>query len=84
MLVGITFTAAYIIYFKFINPSANVPDRWLFGISPEGIGIIGMILNFVTTLTVSRFTSPPPEEVQNMIEDIRIPRGATSAHEINA
>ena len=84
MLVGITFTAAYIIYFKFINPSANVPDRWLFGISPEGIGIIGMILNFVTTLTVSRFTSPPPESVQNMVEDIRIPRGAASAHEINA
>ncbi len=84
MLAGITFTAVYIIYFKFVNPSANVPDGWLFGISPEGIGAIGMVINFIVALTVSRFTAPPPIEVQRLVEDIRIPRGAHGAHEINA
>ena len=84
MLAGIIFTAAYIIYFKFVNPSANVPDKWLFGISPEGIGAVGMVINFIVALTVSRFTAPPPIEVQNLVEEIRIPRGAHAAHEISA
>jgi cation/acetate symporter len=84
MLTGITFTAAYIIYFKFVNPAANVPDRWLFGISPEGIGAVGMVINFIVALTVSRFTPAPPIEVQNLVEEIRIPRGAHAAHEISA
>ena len=84
MLTGITFTAGYIIYFKFINPSANVPQKWLFGISPEGIGAVGMILNFVVALVVSRFTAPPPARVQDLIEEIRIPKGASEAHEISA
>ena len=80
MIVGITFTAAYIIYFKFLGGTA---DQWLFGISPEGIGVLGMILNFVVALVISRFTPPPPEEIQGLIEHIRIPKGAggpTSAH----
>ena len=84
MLTGITFTAAYIIYFKFINPSANIPQKWLFGISPEGIGAVGMVLNFVVALVVSRFTPPPPAHVQALIEEIRIPKGASEAHEISA
>jgi len=84
MLTGITFTAGYIIYFKFINPSANVPQKWLFGISPEGIGAVGMVLNFVVALVVSRFTAPPPARVQALIEEIRIPKGASEAHEISA
>ena len=84
MLTGITFTAGYIIYFKFINPSANIPQKWLFGISPEGIGAVGMILNFVVALVVSRFTAPPPAHVQALIEEIRIPKGASEAHEISA
>jgi cation/acetate symporter len=84
MLTGITFTAAYIIYFKFVNPAANVPERWLFGISPEGIGTIGMVLNFAVALTVSRITSPPPAGVQALIENIRIPKGASEPHEISA
>ncbi|MHC4112336.1 MAG: sodium:solute symporter family protein [Planctomycetota bacterium] len=84
MLAGITFTAAYIIYFKFINPAANLPDKWLFGISPEGIGALGMAINFVITLFVSAFTAPPPERVQALVEEIRIPKGAHMAHEINA
>jgi cation/acetate symporter len=84
MLTGITFTAAYIVYFKFINPSANIPQKWLFGISPEGIGAVGMILNFVVALVVSRFTAPPPAQVQALVEEIRIPKGASVAHEISA
>ncbi|MHC4679660.1 MAG: sodium:solute symporter family protein [Planctomycetota bacterium] len=84
MLAGITLTAAYIIYFKFVNPAANVPERWFFGISPEGIGTVGMALNFAVALTVSRFTSPPPPRVQALVENIRVPKGAGEPHEINA
>jgi cation/acetate symporter len=73
MLTGIGFTGAYIIYFKFINPDINNADHWLWGISPEGIGAIGMLLNFAVMLTVSRFTPPPPAEVQANIEAIRSP-----------
>ncbi|RMG63014.1 MAG: cation acetate symporter [Bacteroidetes bacterium] len=80
MLVGIAFTAAYIIYFKFVNPEMNNADHWLFGVSPEGIGTLGMILNFAVTLIVSRLTPPPPADVQQMVEDIRVPRGAGAAH----
>jgi cation/acetate symporter len=72
MLAGILFTAAYIIYFKFINPAAG-PDAWWFGISPEGIGAIGMLLNFAVMGIVTRFTKPPPQEVQGAVEMIRYP-----------
>ena len=78
-VLGIVFTAAYIIYFKFVNPAANVPANWWFGISPEGIGTLGMILNIVASLVVSRMTPEPPEEVQHIVEDIRFPKGAGSA-----
>ena len=74
MVVGIAFTAAYIIYFKFVNPEANTSAHWLFGISPEGIGALGMLLNFAVSLSVSRFTAPPPADVQRMVETIRVPR----------
>lgn len=74
MITGILFTAGYIIYFKFINPSANSSENWLMGISPEGIGFLGMIINFFIAVTVSNFTKQPPAEVQNMIENIRVPR----------
>jgi cation/acetate symporter len=79
MVSGIVFTAAYIIYFKFINPDANNADHWLFGISPEGIGTLGMLLNFTVALTVQRFTKPAPQEIQDMVDDLRHPRGANSA-----
>lgn len=74
MICGMSFTTAYIIYFKFINPEANTAAHWLWGISPEGIGGVGMLLNFGVALVVSSFTSPPPTVVQDMVEDIRIPR----------
>ncbi|WJG08825.1 sodium:solute symporter family protein [Aliiglaciecola sp. LCG003] len=79
MLAGITFTAAYIIYFKFVNPAANVPANWLFNISPEGIGTIGMIVNFVVALVVLKFTGDAPEEIQQLVEDIRFPKGSGEA-----
>ena len=75
MLVGITFTAAYIIYFKFFSKLPAAEQNWLFGISPEGIGSIGMILNFIVSLVVSRMTQPPPQHVQDMIDEIRVPTG---------
>ena len=73
MIVGITFTAIYIIFFKFIRPDLNVPNNWLLGISPEGIGTVGMMLNFIVSICVSAMTPPPPEEVQNLVEEIRVP-----------
>ncbi len=79
MVVGIVFTAAYIIYFKFVNPDANTKEHWWFGVSPEGIGTVGMLLNFAVSLLVSRFTAPPPAEVQELAESIRVPRGAGEA-----
>lgn len=80
MLSGILFTAAYIIYFKFINPAANVPDNWLFSVSPEGIGTIGMVINFVVAYIVYKLTDEAPEEIQQLVEDIRYPKGSGSAH----
>ena len=79
MVLGIVFTATYIIYFKIANPELNVSENWLFGISPEGIGTFGMILNMLVTIVVSRLTPAPSEDIQQLVEDIRIPRGAGGA-----
>ncbi len=79
MLSGIGFTAAYIIYFKFINPAANVPANWLFNISPEGIGTIGMVINFIVAYVVYKLTKEAPESIQQLVEDIRYPKGAGGA-----
>jgi len=75
MITGIGFTLSYIVYFQFITDSK---EYW-FGISPEGIGFIGMILNFLVAFVVSRLTPAPPQEVQDMVESIRIPKGAGQA-----
>lgn len=82
MITGLLFTGGYIINFKFLNPASNIADNWLFGISPEGIGFIGMILNFIVSWVVMKFTPPPPEEIRELVENIRYPRGATEAHEL--
>jgi len=76
MLTGLFFTMGYIIYFKgvFIAPlAANTPENWWFGISPEGIGTIGALLNFAVAIGVSRFTPPPPPAVRELVERIRVP-----------
>lgn len=79
MVSGLVFTLAYIIYFKFISPELNTADHWWFGVSPEGIGSIGMLINFLVCIVVSQFTPAPPQSVQDMIQEIRIPRGAGKA-----
>ncbi len=73
MIAGIVFTATYIIYFKFINPAADTAENWWFGISPEGIGTVGMLLNFIISVVVCRFTPAPPQDVVDMVLDIRVP-----------
>jgi cation/acetate symporter len=84
MVSGITFTAAYIVYFNFVAPELNTAEHWWLGISPEGIGTVGMLLNFAVTMGVSRVTPPPPAHIQVLVDLIRIPRGAGEAHEIQA
>ncbi|MAL98878.1 sodium:solute symporter family protein [Hydrocarboniclastica marina] len=79
MLTGLIFTFAYIVYFKFVSPASNTPDSWWFGISPEGIGSLGMVFNFVIAFTVSKMTAPPPDHIQHLVEEIRVPRGAGAA-----
>ncbi len=79
MVSGITFTAAYIVYFSFVNPAADVPENWWLGISPEGIGTVGMLVNFAVALLVSRFSPPPPRGVQELVEEIRTPKGAAGS-----
>lgn len=78
MLLGIGVTSAYILWFRFVDPSAGA-DQWFFGISPEGIGTVGMLLNFAVTMTVSRMTPPPPDEVLRLVEEIRLPSGSRDA-----
>ena len=82
MIVGIVFTAFYIIYFKPQLGGIGNPEKYWFGIAPEGIGTLGMIFNFIISVVVSRITTAPPKEVQELTENIRFPRGAGSAKEI--
>lgn len=74
MIAGLIFTLAYIIYFKIAFPELNIPENWWFGISPEGIGTFGMLINLVVALSVKSFYPDPPEDVQEMVEGIRYPR----------
>ncbi len=76
MLCGITFTIGYIVYFQFLG---GKKENYLLGITPEGIGFVGMLINFAVAFAVSRFTPPPPAEVQEMVENIHIPTGAGEA-----
>ena len=80
MVTGLAFTFGYIFYFKLANPAGNVAENWLFGISPEGIGVIGMVLNFAIAIAVSRVTAKPPVEIRALVDSIRVPRGAGEAH----
>jgi len=76
MLAGLGFTLGYIIYFKglFIEPmAANIAENWLFGISPEGIGSVGAVLNFAVALGVSAITPAPSARTRELVERIRVP-----------
>ncbi|AVJ55308.1 cation acetate symporter [Idiomarina sp. OT37-5b] len=79
MVVGILFTFSYIVFFKFISPELNTPEYWFFGISPEGIGTLGMIINFVVATIVHKMTGDAPEDIQELVESIRYPKGAGAA-----
>ena len=82
MMTGLTSTVMYIVWFKgwFFLPetafAANTPDNWFMGISTEAFGAIGATLNFIVAIIVSRLTAEPPEHIQQLVEDIRVPRGA--------
>ncbi|MBL0708570.1 MAG: cation acetate symporter [Sulfurimonas sp.] len=76
MAAGLIFTFSYIVYFVFMG--GDKAD-YLWGIAPTGIGTIGMILHFIVALIVSSVTPPPPQEIQDLVERIRIPRGAGGA-----
>jgi cation/acetate symporter len=88
MIVGISLMLFYMLKFKFglfdggKEAVAGLQDKWWFGISPEGFGTIAMLVNFAVALVVNHFTPEPPEEVQDIVEHIRIPSGAgeASAH----
>ncbi len=84
MVAGLGITIYYIARFKLGwigSPENSGPDNWWFGISPEGFGTIGMIINFIVSIAISQFTPAPPEEVQEIVENIRIPSGAGDAIE---
>ena len=73
MLAGMGFAWVYIAYFKFWAPEANVAANWWFGISPEGIGAVGMLVNFAVAFTVARLTAPTPPEIRALVDHIRVP-----------
>jgi len=75
MIAGLVFTACYIIFFKFVSPELNNPDNWFLGISPEGIGVIGMIVNFSVSIIFSSLSKAPPIEVVELVDNIRLPGG---------
>ncbi|MGB5969536.1 MAG: sodium:solute symporter family protein [Spirulinaceae cyanobacterium] len=68
MIIGLAFTTFYIVGVKFFNM-----EPWFFGVSAEGIGTLGMMINLIVTLIVSRLTPPPPQEIQDLVEDLRTP-----------
>ena len=73
MIVGLLFTIFYILKFKFGIFGGGTQENWWFGISPEGIGTLGMIINLLVALIVMKLTPAPPSEIQNLVENIRIP-----------
>ena len=80
MVVGISLMLYYMAKYK-LGWIGDMPDKseWWFGISPEGFGSVAMVVNFVVALVVNRFTPEPPADVQEIVENIRIPSGAGEA-----
>jgi cation/acetate symporter len=74
MVCGMALTSGYILWFKFFFPETSNPENWWFGISPEGIGALGMVVNFAVACAVYRFFPAPSGEIQKLIENIRVPR----------
>ena len=80
MVIGITLMLFYMIKYKLQGFGGGTAEDWWFGISPEGFGTIAMLVNLAVAFAVSRLTPPPPAKVQDLVENIRIPRGAGEAH----
>ncbi|MFN1834306.1 sodium:solute symporter family protein [Balneola sp. MJW-20] len=74
MIAGLLFTLGYVVFYKILFPEYNTPEYWWFGISPEGIGTLGMLFNLVISFTVGMLFPAPPEEIQELVEEIRYPR----------
>jgi cation/acetate symporter len=81
MVIGIVTMLLYMIKYKlgWFDDTLPGKDEWWFGISPEGFGTIAMLINFVVSIVVCQFTAAPPQEVQEIVENIRIPSGAGEA-----
>jgi cation/acetate symporter len=79
MISGLAITIFYILMYKFNMFGETTKDDWWFGVSPEGFGTIGMLVNFAVSLAVSSMFPAPPQDVQDLVEDIRIPKGAGAA-----
>ena len=85
MVVGILLMLFYMLKFKFgifdggKAAVAGLKEEWWFGISPEGYGTVAMLVNFAVSILIMQFTPPPPQNVQDIVEDIRIPSGAGEA-----
>jgi cation/acetate symporter len=77
MLVGLISTISYIAYFKFLG---GQPEDWLLGISPEGFGALGMVLNFIVAYLVANLTPEPPIHIQKIVQNMRVPRNSGSAY----
>jgi cation/acetate symporter len=73
MVSGLVITSAYIVYYKFLNIHLNTSENWFLGISPEGFGFVGMIINFIVAFLVSCFFNKPPNAVYEMVDRIRQP-----------
>ena len=82
MLSGLTFTLIYVFVFKgwFFVPGTNMlpdtPEHWVLGIGPQSIGAVGAIINAAVAVMVSRATAPPPADIQDLVESIRVPRAS--------
>lgn len=81
MITGLVFTFGYIVLFKFLVPENDDADHWLFGISPEGIGIIGSVLNFSVALLITHLTPKPPSRISDLVDHIRIAWDDNTTHD---
>lgn len=81
MVIGILLMLYYMMKYKLGFFGGGTAADWWFGISPEGFGTVAMVVNLIVSFTVSRMTAPPPQEVMDIVEDIRIPKGAGEAHD---
>ena len=79
MVIGVSLMLFYMLKFKFDLFGGGTPEEWWFGISPEGFGAVAMVVNFIVSIVISKFTPNPPVDVQEIVENIRIPSGAGEA-----